>query len=254
MNPPDRARSLSRWRTGLAIAAVVLPLGLYSLFERQARRLDVLAEEGAPVEALVTGVSRDGGTTYYAYLVDGAEFTWSVARDEAPHAPGETFTATYSPGDPALSRPFSDRSLAAEESTHVRGFALKTVLGMAWFLGVFAVITHLQLRRARAGAPPETSDPAAFWRRLGMVGAAIVPMLILIFGFHAQNALEQGQSIVPVVLGIVLVLALIGGLMFYLVRRGPEEVRSRSAKLMRWIAHIAVGVALLRLLALVLGG
>ncbi len=232
---------------------MLLPLGLYALFERQARRLDTLAAEGAPIEALVTGVSRDGGTTYYAYRVDGVEHTWNVAHEDAPFAPGETFTATYSPGDPALSRPYSDRSLAAGEASRSRAFSTKAVLAVAWFLGYFAFICQLQLRRMRAGAPSETTDPAAYWRRLGLVGGALVPLLILIFSFHAQDALERGQSMVPVVLGIIVTLALIGGVLFFVARRGPVEARARAGKLMRWLAPIAVGVALLRLLAFVLG-
>ena len=47
MSSPDRIKSLVRWRAGLAIAAVVLPMALFALFERQARRLDALGAEGS---------------------------------------------------------------------------------------------------------------------------------------------------------------------------------------------------------------
>ena len=97
------------------------------------------------------------------------------------------------------------------------------------------------------------SDPAAYRRRLALIGVVLLPVLVLIIGFHAQNALEKDESIVPVVLGLVLVLAILGGVFFFAARKGPVEARVRAAKLMRWLAPIAVGVALLRLLALALG-
>ena len=67
---------LVRWRAGFAIAALAVPLGLLVLFERQARRLDALSTHGELVDAQVRAVSRDSGTTFYAYRVSGNEYTW----------------------------------------------------------------------------------------------------------------------------------------------------------------------------------
>ena len=253
MTHSTRLESLTRWRAGLAIASVVLPLALFAVLERQARRLDALAAEGSPVEAHVTGISRDRRTTYYAYRVSGVEYTWSVAREEAAHATGESFTATYLPSDPSLSRPFAERSLAAAESARNRSFAWKVVLGLALFLGFFAFVAHRDLRRLGVGAPSELSDPAAYRRRLAVTGLILVPVLIAVTGFHLQDALEKGESIVPVVVGLALVLGIVGGVFFVVARKGPSEARERASKLMRWLAPIAVGAGLLRLLALALG-
>ncbi len=251
---PDRAKQLTRWRAGLAIAAVVLPLTLLALFERQARRLDALAAEGATVQAVVTGVSRDGGTTHYAYRVNGIEYTWNVGRDDAPYARGESFPATYLPSDPSLSRPFADRSRAAVEAAGNRSYAWKVVLGLASFLGFFALLAHRDLRRLRRGAPSELSDPTAYRQRLMWTGGALLPVVVLIFGYQAQDALEKGESIVPVVLGVATVLAILGGIYLGVARKGPAEAQRRAAKVMRWVAPVAVGVALARLLLLLVFG
>ncbi len=247
-----RERSLSRWRAGLALAALVVPLALFALFERQARRLDALAEQGAPVTANVTRVT-EGGTVHYAYWVDGVGYSWNVARDDAPYEPGATFAATYLPDDPSFSRPIADRALAAAEASGNRSFAWKVVLGVGLFLGFFALLTHRDLRRLRAGAPREEDDPAAYRQRLMLVGLALAPLLALILGYHASDALERGESVVPVLFGVVLALSVLGGTLLFVLRRGPGEARARAARLMRWVAPIALGIAALRLVGLAFG-
>jgi hypothetical protein len=247
-----RIQSLVRWRAGLAVAAVLVPLALYVLFERQARRLDALASEGAPIEAQVTRVS--GSITDYAYRVDGVEYRWNVARERAPYAVGQRFVATYLPSDPSLSRPIAERSLASVEAVHNRSFAGKVVVALALVLAFLAFLVHRDVRRAHSGAPSEATDPAAYRRRLALVGAVLLPLLLLITGYHAKDALERGESIVPVALGLALSLAIIGGVFFYAARNGPGEARARAAKLIRWVAPLAIGVALVRLLVFLFAG
>ncbi len=237
---------------GCILAAVIIPAALFGLFERQARRLDALAAHGEPVEAYVTAISQTSGTTYYAYRVDGVEHRWSVARDEAPcDEVGQPFQATYLPEDPSLSRPIADRALAAAESSHNRSFARKVVLGVGLSLALLALVVHVDLRRLHG---EELSSPKAVKRRLTLVGAALTPLLVLIFGFHAQSAIEGGESLVPIALSIVLVVAIIGGVFAFTTRRGPSQARERAVKILRWAAPVALGLALLRLLALILGG
>ncbi|MCA9643048.1 MAG: hypothetical protein KC492_20260, partial [Myxococcales bacterium] len=57
----NRETSLRRARNVLAVMLMVLPLALFVLFERQARRLDALAATGLSVQATVTRAER--GTT-----------------------------------------------------------------------------------------------------------------------------------------------------------------------------------------------
>ena len=253
MASADSIKSLVRWRAGLGIAAVVLPLLLFGLIERQARRLDALAAEGAEVQAVVTAISRDGGTSHYAYRVDGVEHTWSVAQGEAPYPVGRWFTATYSPEDPSFSRPFAEPSLIAAEAARARAHGWKAALGLFWFFGFFAFVAHRDLGRRRRGAPSERDDPVAYRRRLMLFGGFLLPMVLLILGFHAGDALEQGEPLWPVALSGALVLAILGGVVFFVARRGPREAQARAMKLLRWIAPLALGLALLRLVAALMG-
>jgi hypothetical protein len=150
-HPSTRIRQLSRSRNGLAIAAIVVPLALLALFERQARRLDALAARGLPAEAVVTAVSRDG-TTFYAYRVGGAEYAWNVSSREAPFLADQTFPIVYLPDDPSFSRPIADRRGATEEAARNRRFTRRAVLAIGLTLAVFAYAAAWELRRARTGA------------------------------------------------------------------------------------------------------
>jgi len=254
LEPPNqRAQSLIRWRAGLGIAAVALPLALFLVFERQARRLDGLATRGELVDAHVTGVSLDEGTTFYAYSVNGTEYTWNVARADAPYATGHVFPATYLPDDPTLSRPIADRTLAAREAERNRRFSWKAVLGLAATLALFAALTHRDLRRLRLGAPSELSDPRAYKRRLALTSIVLLPAFVLIGGFHIRDAMEKGESVLPGAIALCLAIALVGGVFFFAGRDGPMKARQQSARILRWVAPIATGVAILRLVALLFG-
>lgn len=57
-----RIDSTRRWRNGLALAGLIIPVGCSALFERQARRLDALAGKGRTTAAEVTAVDGHGTT------------------------------------------------------------------------------------------------------------------------------------------------------------------------------------------------
>jgi len=253
MEMNQRIHLLVRSRARLVIAAIVLPLALFLLLERQARRLDALATRGEPVDAQVTGVSGDNGTTFYAYRVDGTEYTWNVARAAAPFPVGRTFQATYLPDDPSLSRPISDRSLAAAEAAGNRRFTWKVVLCLGLTLLLFAGLAHRDLHRSRTGAPSEWADPKASKTRIVLAALLLLPGLVLIGSFHIGDAVEKGESVVPVVISLGVAIGIIGGFFFYTGREGPTRVGARSARVLRLVAPIAAGIALLRLVAMLLG-
>lgn len=251
--PTGRIRSALRWRAGFAIAAVVIPLALYLVFERQARRLDALALYGKPVEARVTAVSRDGDTTYYSYRVNGIEYSWSVMRNEAPYATGQAFTAFYSPSDPSLSRPIDRPGLAADEAARNRKFAWKVVLGAALALALCTFMAHRDVCRIRSGAPSELSDPASYRRRIAITAVFIVLLLAAIGYFHVHDSLEQGESLWPVVIALGLSIAILAAMFIPALLGGPEKARQRSERILRWAVPVVVGIALVRLIVFILG-
>ncbi len=253
MAETDQARSLARLRTGLAVAALVVPLGLFALLERQARRLEALADHGRPVQAWVTALSSGGGTTHYAYRVDGTEHRWNVAQDEAPHPVGRLFTATYLPEDPSFSRPIAERARASAEAAQSRSFAWKVVLAAFLFLGLLALGAHRALGRLRAGGPSALAGPEAFGRRLAFFGLLSLAGALVVTGFHLQDAVDRGQSVLPVGLALAATLALVVGVGLFVARKGPEQARARAAKVLRWALPVGLALAALRLVALALG-
>jgi hypothetical protein len=227
---------------------------MFLLFERQARRLDALAAHGEPVDAQVTGVSRDDTITYYAYRVNGNEYTWDVARTDAPFSVGQVFQVIYLPEDPSLSRPFADRRLAAREAAGNRSFSLKVCSGVAFFLLVLAGLAQRDLRRLRSGAPSEIEDPHAYKRRLQFTALAFLSLFLLIGWFHTKDALEKGDSVVPELISLAFVAGILGCGFYLVARDGPLKARERAARMMRWIAPIVFGIALLRLAPFLLLG
>jgi len=139
------------------------------------------------------------------------------------------------------------------EARRNRRFTWKLLLGIALTFAFFSFLTDCDLRRARSGVSAQPLDPGAYRRRLAWFALALLPGLVLVIGYHAQDALERGQSIVPVVLGLGLVLGILGAVFFFVARKGPDAARVRAAKLMRWLVPVAFVVALLRLLAFAFG-
>lgn len=249
VNTETRLATLARWRTVLAILAVVVPTALFSLIERQARRLDALAAHGQAIEATVTGVSRDGNTADYAYRVGGHEYTWSAGRVEAPFAVGRTFSVTYLPDDPSLSRPIPDRRLASVEAAKNRRIAWKACAGIGLVLLVLAALAQRDLRRLRAGAPSAARDPREYRRSLKLRALALLPFLVAIGAYGVDDARARGESIIPGLSALLLLGALLGGVFYYAGRAGPARAQVQSRRALRWLAPLALGVALLRLIA-----
>lgn len=245
-------RSLARSIGVLVIIAVLVPLALFSLFERQARRLEALGDHGAPVVATVTGISGDG-SVHYAYAVEGTPYTWSVAPEAAPFEVGHAFPAHYLPEDPAFSRPGADRTVATREAAENRAGMRPVLLAIFWFFAAFAGSTAIELRALRrvgaaAYASPEAL-PSRMRRRLATLGFVIGPLLLAIFAWHARDAAARGESMVGVALGVVFALLVLGGTLFYALREGPAQAGGRAARMMRWVVPLAIAVAVLRLLA-----
>jgi hypothetical protein len=245
-------RSLTRLRLAFLLLAVLVPAGCYGLFERQAQRLDALGDHGERGMATVTDVNRQG-TVFYTYVVGGARYTWNVAHDEAPYAVGETFALTYLPEDPSFNRPEADRSTAFAAAASNRSFAWKTEAGIFGFFAFNLILCDVRLRRMRKTGRTELTDARAYRTRLILTGAMLVPLPALVFGWHTRDVLRRGESPWPVVLGVALVIAILGGVGFYALREGPAEATARSARILRWAAPLAIGLAALRALAWVMG-
>jgi hypothetical protein len=242
-------RSLVRARAVLVALAIALPAGCFGLFERQARRLDALAEDGVVVTATVTALGGAGaeGSTSYAYEVDGVRHAWSVRRDEAPHDVGATFPIVVSRRDPSLSLPGADRSIGAARAAETRAFGWKVEAGLLWFLGANALFAHLRLRRIRRTRLTDVDDPVAYRRRLALGGAMLAPMIGGIVLWHAGDATRRGESLWPVAIAGVLGVAIAVGTGAYVLREGRGQAGARAARLMRWAVPLAVAIAALRL-------
>ncbi|MEO7113714.1 MAG: DUF3592 domain-containing protein [Polyangiaceae bacterium] len=188
------ARDFKRWRTIFLAIAVVLPALLFALFERQARRLDDLGAHGVVVQATVTSISRQGSITYvdYAYEVEGTTYTWNVAQDEAPYAPGETFPIVVSPKDPSLSRPGTDPSRGTTEAAKNRSFTRTAVFSLFAFLSMCAFGCHWRLQRLRATGRTEANDPVAYRNRLIFSAVLLAPFFIAILVFNINDAKVKG--------------------------------------------------------------
>ena len=251
VDAPSRVRSFTRWRAGLAVATVLVPLAFYAPFERHAKRLDALADHGVAGEATVTGA--DGPNTAYAYQVGGATYTWSVQRAEAPFAAGARLPITYLPEDPSLNLPITDRALAAVKAAENRSFRTKFLVGIGALLALLTVGVDRDLRRLRLGVAAAPVTVAQYRRRLVVAGLAMVPPIGAILAFHARDASQHGESLVPVVLSGLLVVVLLIGTGFTVARQGPEHASERAAKLMGKLWPVMAAVAVLRLLAMVFG-
>ena len=81
----------------------------------------------------------------------------------------------------------------------------------------------------------------------------MLPLLLLVFGWHARDALKHEESLWPVLLASLLSLAVLGATVFYVLREGSTNVRRRSVRLLKWVAPIAAAVAALRALAWLAG-
>ena len=151
---PALIRSHARWRLAFLGLALGVPLLLGTVFERQIRRLEALADHGREATATVTSVVREGSgdLTHYGYSVGGASYTWNVSWADAPYGVGDRFPVTYLPEDPSLSRPGQPPSSAGAEAAGNAGFAHKALIGVFAFFAFNAALCHLKLKKLRACA------------------------------------------------------------------------------------------------------
>lgn len=138
---------------GLAAAAVLVPALFLALFERQARRLEALADHGVVTEATVVSASASRYTDY-AYVFAGERYTWNVSRSDAPFATGSTFPVRVLPEAPSFSRPGATGDAPAAEALTNRAFFPKILLGMMLFFAGMAAFAHRQLGRLERGEGP----------------------------------------------------------------------------------------------------
>jgi len=249
------ARSLARWRWGLLLIGVVLA-GLWALFERQNRRLEVLGETGEVTQASIVQISRQNGKEFadYEYRVGAERYTGNVDASDLPQAlVGKTFSIVYSPSDPSLSIASADRARATTQAASNRSFGRKIVGGLFGFFAFNALICDVRLRRLRKTGQTEATDPQAYRTRLILTGVMLTLILVPLFGWHLADAQQRGESVWPIAAGIVVSLAVLGGTGFYVLREGRARASERSARLLKWAAPLAMGVAAIRLLAWLMG-
>src|SRR4051812_19150738 len=145
------ADAQGRWCVLFLALAIVLPLAVRPLFERQARRLDALAADGVVVEATVTAVETNGNHVYtvYQYGAGGTTHSWDVARAEAPYDLGAHFSVLYLPAHPDLSRPTTDRARVRAEAANNRSITLKVMLGLFLFFAFNTLLSAHKLWKLR---------------------------------------------------------------------------------------------------------
>lgn len=246
--PEQALRSLVRWRLVFLALAVLVPAGCQLVFERQARRLDALADHGAATTATVTSVNGEGDVGY-AYEVAAQRYTWSVGPGAAPRDVGASFPIAYLPEDPSFSRPGADSAKAAVEASSNRRLAGRFVLGVVGFFLANLLLVELRLRRLRKTGLLELDDPQAYRTRLAVTGAMVLAMLVGITSWHVADAREHGEAAWPPLVAALLALALVGGIGWSVLREGPRRAGERSARLLRWVAPLAILVALARAIA-----
>jgi hypothetical protein len=241
-----------RARWVLLALALLLPLGLHLLLERQARRLDALGEHGVAGEATVVRATSE--YTYFVYEVGGVQYDWNVGRDELPEPIGAAVPIVYVPEDPALVRVGHDPTCGAVEAAENRRFGGRVGLGVFGFFTLFFLFGEQQIHELRTHGATVFSDPAMYRRRIVRSVVILAPLLCLVTGYHLADARAKGESIIPVVLALVLSLAILGGTLWFLTHKGRAQAAERSGRLLRILGPLAFTVAGLRLILWLVGG
>lgn len=244
----DKLRIARRWRLGMLVAAFVVPSVLGLLFARQARRLEALADHGEVIYATVTSVSRVNDSVKYAYVVNGVEYAWETRVAQAPDRVGATFQVIHIPETPSFSRATTDRAVVRRELEEQRGFTWKACAGISIFFLLFAGLAHRDVLRAQANAPSELDDPAAYAKRIKIMGGIMIVLVALMGSCHVIDARQRGQSIVPAILGAVLAGGIVVATLYFGARNGPAKAQERSAKIMRWVLPGMLAIAVLNFL------
>jgi len=153
----------------------------------------------------------------------------------------------YLPEDPSFSRPRVGPAVAANEAVRNRRFARRFAAGVMAFFALMAARVHRELGRLQQGHDPR--DPAVYRARLRESLGVMGVLAAAVSTWHALDAQSRGESLVPVVVGFVLALTVLGGTVWFVARRGPEEAARRGAALVRWLVPVGVVLAALRLVA-----
>lgn len=262
--------SKARW---VFAALTLLPVVLALLFVRQERRLRALADHGRTTTATLTQVTRDG-TAHYRYEVEGVVHTWNLARRDLPLAPGETFSITYLPEDPSLSRPgdYTRERLEKELDNPIR---IAMPVGLFVFFAGTGLLCHWNAVRLRAGAPIR-KKPWVSPRTMGLVVAGLLLACVLGVNFDPKVRAVQAAAFgaTPFGLPITLVvcvaeLALFApffwvfahlmrivseslrkggsvskvGIILAVARAGPDQRRSRNIVIAGFVYFVAIVAA-----------
>lgn len=178
--------TLVRWRAGALVLALVVPAIFYAAFERQARRLEALADHGVRATATVRVVTAQ--YTEYDYVVDTRAYRSSVAPALAPSRPGEDFPIRVLPEDPSFSRPGKDGAEAAREAASNRS---RFPLFLAAPFAVFALVAALaqrDIRRIdRRAAPPRPPSVRTVSR---LVAALLVGACLAVNAYDDVHAVQ----------------------------------------------------------------
>lgn len=203
---PTLIRSHARGRVVFLGLALVVPLLLGAVFQRQIHRLEALADHGRETSATVTSVSSNGTDAYtgYWYSVDGVSYTWSVSQAEAPYRPGQSFPVTYLPEEASFSRPGVPPSNAAAEAVANTRFSHRVLLGIFAFFAICAATSHLKLKKLRESAaagvrPPTLVIPPAW---LGRGVALVILATTLAVNFDPAVQLVQVKAFGAAPLGM----------------------------------------------------
>jgi hypothetical protein len=270
-DPDLRRRNLAayaRFRLLFGLGAVILPLALFGLFRRQELRLRALADHGRQSTAIVEEVAQSLEITYthYRYTVDGASYTWSVTRAEAPYAPGEPFVITYLPEVPSLSRPgvYTAARLGGELDLP---FQHRMVAGMFLALAVGAALCHRGLRRLQSGEPTPAKP------LLSPTGAGRLVAVLLLGAVLASNLDDKVHAVyvalfgeapsgVPVTVLACVVQAVLFAPFFWVfpglmsIARSAQDVSYTKIGIVRAVAQVGPDASpeLRRARAVVIGG
>jgi hypothetical protein len=203
----DRQRRIlasnRRWRVIFAALALVVPLALGLLFRRHELLLRALADHGRAGTAVVSSIERSQGVlyTHYRYDVDGASYTWSVSREDAPFAVGAPVPITYLPEDASLSRPGAYTAARLEAELGSGLFRVGFPAGLFVFFALSAALCHYFVVRQEKGIPPRARPwigPVGLGRFLGAIFVGIG----VLTGFDPKARVVQEKLAGPTPFGL----------------------------------------------------
>ena len=85
------------------------------------------------------------------------------------------------------------------------------------------------------------------------VMAGLSLLVLGVAALHAKDAIEEGESLVPVAMALVVGLGLVLGPLAFASRGGPDRAAERSATLTRWAIPVLIVVTALRVVASMFG-